>query len=423
MKKTKFQVFVSSTYEDLKEEREAAVSAILNAGHIPAGMEAFQGGKSTIGTIKKWIDDSDVFVLILGGKYGTYSEDIKMSFTQMEYEYAISQKKEVFAIVLSDKMLHKKAITMGDDKIYERKRKKDYLYFKNTVLKNVVHFVDSLDQVPSKILSQLNYLYKETDLTQVGWVKASSLSYNYNLLSEERIKHELFNCISELLSRNYGTLDLLSFSKVLAEEIPQTIHAHGIYNSVRRDIQFEQVDDKMVKVTFANTYKYLFLQNNHQSFGFSFHATQQQASSFRVERLIINKEDFTDSINVRVDQEPNRGQLCYKVSSTNSIPLPSTPCEVIYQNSYICPALDFFFSHCLPFPCKRLTVNVTMKGNLGNKYSVLASTFSPFSSYKSDSYLASEIQNYLFYTIEFDNWSVPGTGFVLTLKEKTKDNH
>lgn len=137
-----------------------------------------------------------------------------------------------------------------------------------------------------------------------------------------------------MLSRNYGTLDLLSFSKVLAEEIPQTIHAHGIYNSVRRDIQFEQVDDKMVKVTFANTYKYLFLQNNHQSFGFSFHATQQQASSFRVERLIINKEDFTDSINVRVDQEPNRGQLCYKVSSTNSIPLPSTPCEVIYQNSY-----------------------------------------------------------------------------------------
>ena len=93
MKKTKFQVFVSSTYEDLKEERKEAVSAILNAGHIPAGMEVFQGGKSTIGTIKKWIDDSDVFVLILGGKYGTYSEDVKMSFTQMEYEYAISQKK------------------------------------------------------------------------------------------------------------------------------------------------------------------------------------------------------------------------------------------------------------------------------------------------------------------------------------------
>ena len=35
----KLQVFVSSTYSDLIEERQAAVQAILTAGHIPAGME------------------------------------------------------------------------------------------------------------------------------------------------------------------------------------------------------------------------------------------------------------------------------------------------------------------------------------------------------------------------------------------------
>lgn len=40
MPKKKLQVFVSSTYVDLKEERQAAVEAILNAGHIPAGMNA-----------------------------------------------------------------------------------------------------------------------------------------------------------------------------------------------------------------------------------------------------------------------------------------------------------------------------------------------------------------------------------------------
>jgi hypothetical protein len=32
----KLQVFVSSTYADLKEERQAAVQVILTAGHIPA---------------------------------------------------------------------------------------------------------------------------------------------------------------------------------------------------------------------------------------------------------------------------------------------------------------------------------------------------------------------------------------------------
>jgi len=36
--KKKLQVFISSTYTDLKEERQAAVGAILTAGHIPAGM-------------------------------------------------------------------------------------------------------------------------------------------------------------------------------------------------------------------------------------------------------------------------------------------------------------------------------------------------------------------------------------------------
>lgn len=38
----KFQVFISSTFTDLIEERQAAVSAILTAGHIPAGMELFK---------------------------------------------------------------------------------------------------------------------------------------------------------------------------------------------------------------------------------------------------------------------------------------------------------------------------------------------------------------------------------------------
>ena len=40
----KLQVFVSSTYTDLIEERQAAVEAILDAGHIPAGMELFKAG-------------------------------------------------------------------------------------------------------------------------------------------------------------------------------------------------------------------------------------------------------------------------------------------------------------------------------------------------------------------------------------------
>jgi Domain of unknown function (DUF4062) len=61
--KRKLQVFISSTYLDLIEERQAAVSAILKAGHIPAGMELFTAGdKSQLDTINSWIDESDIYI-------------------------------------------------------------------------------------------------------------------------------------------------------------------------------------------------------------------------------------------------------------------------------------------------------------------------------------------------------------------------
>jgi len=37
----KYQVFVSSTFQDLSDERELVIKAILEMGHIPVGMEMF----------------------------------------------------------------------------------------------------------------------------------------------------------------------------------------------------------------------------------------------------------------------------------------------------------------------------------------------------------------------------------------------
>lgn len=51
----KYQVFISSTYKDLIEERQAVLETILDTGNIPAGMELFKGGKSQKETIERWI--------------------------------------------------------------------------------------------------------------------------------------------------------------------------------------------------------------------------------------------------------------------------------------------------------------------------------------------------------------------------------
>lgn len=37
----RYQIFISSTYEDLKEERQKVTQAILKLYHFPIGMEMF----------------------------------------------------------------------------------------------------------------------------------------------------------------------------------------------------------------------------------------------------------------------------------------------------------------------------------------------------------------------------------------------
>lgn len=52
--------------------------------------------------IKKWIDNSDIYLLILGGRYGRINNQAEISYTEMEYDYAVTTNKPIISIVLSD---------------------------------------------------------------------------------------------------------------------------------------------------------------------------------------------------------------------------------------------------------------------------------------------------------------------------------
>ena len=66
-------------------------------------MELFKAGNdSQLKTIYKWIDESDVYMLILGGRRITNEKKSGLSYTQLEYEYAISKNIPVFAVILSE---------------------------------------------------------------------------------------------------------------------------------------------------------------------------------------------------------------------------------------------------------------------------------------------------------------------------------
>lgn len=89
MAEKKYQVFISSTYADLKEERRKILDILLMADCIPAGMEAFVASDvEQFEVIKKVIELCDYYILIIGKRYGSISEQTGMSYTEMEYEYA-----------------------------------------------------------------------------------------------------------------------------------------------------------------------------------------------------------------------------------------------------------------------------------------------------------------------------------------------
>ncbi len=214
----KLQVFISSTFTDLEEERQTAVQAVLNAGHIPAGMELFKAGDtSQKETIKKWIEESDVYMLILGGRYGSIDSETGMSYTHWEYEYAEELKKPRFAIVIHEKALEQKVMKLGFN-FTEKENPVKYQEFRDVVLGKISKFYSDLKDIKIAVLESLKEYEKDEDLS--GWVSgrelenSEKLQNDYNRLLSDHIK--LQTKISKLEKQKSKSVEIdgLSYEEV-----------------------------------------------------------------------------------------------------------------------------------------------------------------------------------------------------------------
>jgi hypothetical protein len=186
--KKKLQVFVSSTYTDMLAERQAAVEAILRAGHIPAGMELFAAGdESQLDTIRRWIDDSDVFMLILGGRYGSVEPKSCKSYIQLEYEYAI-KKKPLFAAVISDAYLDAKVKQTGAS-VIETVNGQLLKHFKDTVTSKICRFFGDTNELKVIVFESLGRFEQNEELA--GWIRGTDVVDPKAVLQEvERLQAE-----------------------------------------------------------------------------------------------------------------------------------------------------------------------------------------------------------------------------------------
>lgn len=160
-----YQVFVSSTFEDLQEERKKVMEALLQMNCFPVGMEYFNASdESQWDVIKSLIDECDYYVLIVAGRYGSIEESTGKSYTQKEYEYALSINIPTIAFLYKDDSSLPRAKTEIDPMICSKLE-----LFKNDVKKHLCKFWESSDQLASQVVLSLNSLIHTKPRT--GWVK------------------------------------------------------------------------------------------------------------------------------------------------------------------------------------------------------------------------------------------------------------
>jgi hypothetical protein len=211
--KRKLQVFISSTFKDLIEERQAAVEAVIEAGHIPAGMELFKAGDETQKeTIQRWIQDSDVYLLLLGGRYGSIEPSTQKSYTQWEYEYAGEIGKPRFALVMQKQTLDKKVKEKGPE-VLELDSRALYDDFRKDVLSRTSQFFEDCKDIKYSISRKMIEFHDDENL--VGWVSGKDVTpnttlANYNAkLAEENMKlKEELHSIKSLLSEQQSDNDI-----------------------------------------------------------------------------------------------------------------------------------------------------------------------------------------------------------------------
>jgi hypothetical protein len=163
----RYQIFVSSTFSDLQEERQAVMQALLSLDHFPAGMELFPASDDDQwALIKGVIDDSDYYVLVVGGRYGSTSAD-GISYTEMEFDYAKLRKKPILAFVHQNPDL----IPAGKTELSDAARAKLKTFRLKVETDRHVKFWTNADDLKAKVIQSISAETKRNP--QEGWVRTS----------------------------------------------------------------------------------------------------------------------------------------------------------------------------------------------------------------------------------------------------------
>lgn len=170
----KYQIFISSTYEDLKKEREKVRDTILSMYQFPIGMEMFSAAdEEQWEIIQETIDSSDYYVLIIGHRYGSLIEEGEytgLSYTHKEFRYALEHKIPILVFVIASNVL------VDPNNIEQDSDKKIKLeeFIKEATTGRTVEWWTSKEDLASKVSIALNKQINRGK--RPGWIRSDTVN-------------------------------------------------------------------------------------------------------------------------------------------------------------------------------------------------------------------------------------------------------
>ena len=163
----KYQVFISSTFDDLRDEREQVIKAVLEMGHIPVGMEMFSAAdEEQWKIISRQIDEIDYYAVICAHRYGSVTSE-GISYTEKEYDYASEKGVPVLGFVISDS-----APWPANKRDKEIEKQQSLVVFKNKIKGKLVNFWNTKEDLHGKFSIAL--MKAITADPRTGWVRADT---------------------------------------------------------------------------------------------------------------------------------------------------------------------------------------------------------------------------------------------------------
>lgn len=177
MEDKKYQIFISSTYSDLRDARNKISETIFSLRHFPVSMDMLSpSDPDQQKTIHETITSSDYYILIIGHRYGSTNTQ-GISYTEQEYDHAKKQKIPILAFIRNRDL----ATTAQERDSNPELAIKLEKFIKKLKSDQIFQYWDTIDDLTKAVAAALPKAFRM--VVRTGWIRSSN-GDTHRILSE-----------------------------------------------------------------------------------------------------------------------------------------------------------------------------------------------------------------------------------------------